>query len=115
MRRYNRYKICKTNFYFFFYSSRVFKFNRPKWNILKDKLKFFKNKIKYNTKHVKYAAQCFYNIPVLFKSLKRSSKYTLKKRAVCHATSTTYKKFHFLILNYPLFKILRTFEYSFYN
>jgi hypothetical protein len=115
MRRYNRYKICKTNFYFYFYSSRIFKFNRPKWNILKDKLKFLKNKIKYNTKHVKYVAQRFYKIPFLFKSLKRSFKYTSKKTAVCHVTCTTYKRFNFLILNFPSFKVLRTFEYSFYN
>ena len=47
MRRYSRYKICKTNFHFFFYNSRLLNFNRPKWNVCKEKFLSLK-KLKYN-------------------------------------------------------------------
>jgi hypothetical protein len=80
MRRYSRYKICKTNFHFFFLSSRVRNFNRPKWNSLKEKIENFtktkKQKLPniYKTKYSKFVSHYFFNLPVLFKSLKKGKK-----------------------------------------
>ena len=75
MRRYSRYKICKTNFHFFFFSSRLLNFNRPKWSVLKEKIENFKktnkNKLqnKYKIRHSKFILPCFFNITRLFKQV----------------------------------------------
>ena len=91
MRRYSRYKICKTNFHFFFFSSRIRNFNRPKWNSLKEKIETFtktkKQKLpnSYKTKYSKLVSYYFFNLPFLFKFSKRGS----KTRLILHDNSTT--------------------------
>ncbi len=79
MRRYSRFKICKTNFHFFFYSCRLENFKRPKWNILKEKIKFVKKLNKNNFSASKNCLSCFYVIPSIFKSFKYHSGFTSKK------------------------------------
>ena len=81
MRRYSRYKICKTNFHFFFYNSRLLNFNRPKWNVCKEKFLSLK-KLKYNPIKVSsFALKYFFNISFLVSSNKlyRSLKSKKKK------------------------------------
>ena len=115
MRRYCRYKICKSNFHFFFYSSRLLNFNRPKWNALKEKIEKVKkpqNSKKINSYKIKFPRfilGSLYNIPFLFKSLKSSKKYNLGNihnyRAVMQRS--TY-------LNCSLYTNFN-FDYVFYN
>jgi len=80
MRRYSRYKICKTSFHFFFYSSRILNFNRPKWSLLKEKIESFKKTKKqklqksFKTRYSRVVLQYFFNVPFLFKSIKNYKK-----------------------------------------
>jgi hypothetical protein len=115
MRRYCRYKICKSNFHFFFFSSRLLNFNRPKWNALKEKIEKFK-KLKnlkktnsYKIKFPRFILGSLYNIPFLFKSLKNFKKHSLGN---IHAyRAVMYKSTYFNCSSYTDY----TFDYAFYN
>jgi hypothetical protein len=115
MRRYCRYKICKSNFHFFFYSSRLLKFNRPKWNVVKEKiekLKKTKNVKKINLYKIKFPRfflGSLYNISFMFKCLKDYKQNSLRNIRV--SGGVTHRSMY---LNCSPFNN-SSFDYLFYN
>ena len=113
MRRYSRYKICKTNFHFFFFPSRLIKFKRPKWLICKEKIKFIKKK---NFQAINFfpSALCFYyHFSNIFKL-----KYFSKKFNSNHVSSFSKNSLVVLDKNdYKHFFTLQTrkLDYNFIN
>lgn len=85
MRRYARFKICKTNFHFFFSYSRLLKFNRPKWNILREKLNFIQKSSKNTFTFPKYSSLYLYRISFIFKHFRYYSRSNFKKSLVFSA------------------------------
>jgi hypothetical protein len=79
MRRYSRFRICKTNFHFFFVYSRLLKFNRPKWNNLKEKLKFIQKSNKNTFIFSKYSLSSLYHTSVIFKHFRYYNRFNFKK------------------------------------
>jgi len=112
MRRYSRYKICKSNFHFFFYSSRLLKFNRPKWNVVKEKIEKLKKTKKTNSYKIKFPRfilGSLYNIPFMFKLFK-TYKYTSLSHSHVYGRVTHSSRY----LNCPLYRN-SSFDYLFYN
>lgn len=113
MRRYSRFKICKTNFHFFFLSTRLGNFNRPKWNILKEKIKLVKKPNKDNSIAPKLPLLSFYIIPSLFRSFKYYSKFTSKKTTI-HSNISNRKKINsFIAIN--VIPKSSSFDFLFYS
>ncbi len=113
MRRYSRFKICKTNFHFFFLSTRLGNFNRPKWNILKDKIKFVKKPNKDNANIPKPSLLSFYIIPSIFRSFKYYNKFTSKKTTI-YSNISNRKKINTFIARNVLDKS-SSFDFLFYS
>lgn len=110
MRRYSRFKICKTNFHFFFYSSRLVKFKRPKWNILKTKLNFINKSHKKKFSFLKYSFLSLYTIPLIFKNFKYYCQFTSKKSIKFITKSFNKRK-----LNSQYIKDNHNFDFSFHR
>ena len=78
MRRYSRYKICKTNFHYFFNNSRILQFNRPKWNLCKEKFLLSKKKNYTKASILSFNLKYLFNMSLVFKSNKNYGLFTSK-------------------------------------